>query len=176
MPAEGLHGAGFTSPKWLGVFSHACAPRLALGLRVFGIWAGSSAPTAPRRLLRTLSLREKALGKGSVCPPAMGRLPWSPILEGAQPHGNQWPPAHTRTPAWPRPLSHETPRLPVSPVSVLKLWDSCSGPGLICDIPIERRFDRQVRFFFQVHFLPNTTSLLTGSKLEISTIYSELRL
>lgn len=101
MPAEGLCGAGFSSPSgtvYLATLVHQGSP-LAYGCSGPGkAQAPPQLPTALRRLLRTLSLGQKASGKGSVCPSAMGWLPWYPVLEGAEPHGNQWSPAHTKTP------------------------------------------------------------------------------
>lgn len=145
----------FYFTKWHGVFSHTCAPRLALGLWVFRASEGSSLPTALRRLRRTLSLGQKASGKGSVCPSAMEWLPWYPVLEGAEPHGNQSSPAHTKTPVWPGSLSHKTPGSPVSPVSVL------SSGTRVQDRPIERKFDLQRSgvfsgpFFTKFHISPD---------------------
>lgn len=79
MPAEGLCGAGFTSPSgivYLATLVHQGSP-LACGCSGPGkAEASPQLPTALRRLQSTLSLGQKASGKGSICPSAMGWLPW----------------------------------------------------------------------------------------------------
>lgn len=169
----GIMWCWFYFTKWHRVFSHTCAPRLALGLWVFRAWEGWSLPTAPHSSQEVAEyplFGAEGFRKGFYLPLSNGVAAMVPVLEGAEPHGNQLSPAHTKTPVWPGPLSHKTPGSPVSPVSVLN-----SGT-CVQDRPIERKFDLQRSGFFQVHFLPNSIFLLIGSKLEISTIYRELRL
>lgn len=168
MPAEGPPGAGFTSPSGMATLVHP----LALGPCASRAWEGSSPPNS-QELAKEPLFGGEGCRKEFCLPSATGRLPWGPILEGAQPHSNQWPPGRTGSPVWTRPLSPT--RHHIYLFHPFRRLTSCSGPGLICDIPTENRFDRQRRFFFRSHFLPNCTSLWTGPKLEISTIYSELR-
>lgn len=131
----------FYCAQWRWVLSQACAAR-------------PTGVEGQERLLRSLSLREKALGKGSVCLSSMGCCHGGPILEGAQSHGNQWPATGP----------HCVPGLsPTGHYFSLFLPFQCLILGLRTRVNLWRTLlkgNLTHREDFQVHFLPNFTFFL----------------